>query len=138
MNKIRKDHPIILFDGVCNLCSAIVLFTIKKDSEGIFKYAPLQSDVGQSLLKQFSLRPVDDYHSFILVEGDRYYQKSTAALRVAKRLNGLWFILYGFIVVPKPVRDFIYDVVVKNRYKWFGRKEECLIPTRDIKGRFLE
>lgn len=137
MNRIRKDHPIILFDGVCNLCSGIVLFTIRKDPQGIFKYAPLQSEVGQSLLKQFNL-PMDDYHSFILIEGNRYYRKSTAALRVARRINGLWSILYASIVVPRLIRDFIYDIVVKNRYRWFGKKEECLIPTPDIKSRFLE
>jgi len=137
VNRIRKDHPIILFDGVCNLCSGIVLFTIRKDPQGIFKYAPLQSEVGQSLLKQFNL-PMDDYHSFILIEGNRYYRKSTAALRVARRINGLWSILYASIVVPRLIRDFIYDIVVKNRYRWFGKKEECLIPTPDIKSRFLE
>jgi predicted DCC family thiol-disulfide oxidoreductase YuxK len=114
-----------------------VLFTIRKDPQGIFKYAPLQSEVGQSLLKQFNL-PMDDYHSFILIEGNRYYRKSTAALRVARRINGLWSILYASIVVPRLIRDFIYDIVVKNRYRWFGKKEECLIPTPDIKSRFLE
>ena len=132
-----KSNPVILFDGVCNLCSGIVLFTIKRDPEGIFRYAPLQSEVGKSLLKQFNL-PTDDYHSFILIEGNRYYPKSTAALLVAKRIKGLWPVLYMFIVVPGPIRDFIYDFVAKNRYKWFGKKEECLIPTPDVKGRFLE
>jgi predicted DCC family thiol-disulfide oxidoreductase YuxK len=137
MKQIPQNNPIILFDGVCNLCSGIVMFTIKRDRQGIFKFTPLQSDVGQSLLKQFNL-PMDSYQSFILVEGDRYYQKSTAALRVVRRMNGLCSILYVFIVLPRPIRDFIYDLIVKNRYKWFGKKEKCLIPAPGIKSRFLE
>ena len=137
MKQIPQNNPIILFDGVCNLCSGIVMFTIKRDRQGIFKFTPLQSDVGQSLLKQFNL-PMDSYQSFILVEGDRYYQKSTAALRVVRRMNGLCSILYVFIVLPRPIRDLIYDLIVKNRYKWFGKKEKCLIPAPGIKSRFLE
>ncbi|MGH7806888.1 MAG: thiol-disulfide oxidoreductase DCC family protein [Thermodesulfobacteriota bacterium] len=137
MKQIPQNNPIILFDGVCNLCSGIVMFTIKRDRQGIFKFTPLQSDVGQSLLKQFNL-PMDSYQSFILVEGDRYYQKSTAALRVVRRMNGLCSILYVFIVLPRPIRDFIYDLIVKNSYKWFGKKEKCLIPAPGIKSRFLE
>ncbi len=137
MNKILKDQPIILFDGVCNLCSGIVLFTIKRDPEGIFKYASLQSGAGQSLLRHFALS-TDDFNSFILIEENRYYRKSTAVLRAAKRIKGLWPLLYSFIIVPSPIRDFIYDIVAKNRYKWFGRKEQCLIPTPDIRSRFLE
>ena len=137
MKQIPQNNPIILFDGVCNLCSGIVMFTIKRDRQGIFKFTPLQSDVGQSLLKQFNL-PMDSYQSFILVEGDRYYQKSTAALRIVRRMNGLCSILYVFIVLPRPIRDFIYDLIVKNRYKWFGKKEKCLIPAPGIKSRFLE
>lgn len=137
MKQIPQNNPTILFDGVCNLCSGIVMFTIKRDRQGIFKFTPLQSDVGQSLLKQFNL-PMDSYQSFILVEGDKYYQKSTAALRVVRRMNGLCSILYVFIVLPRPIRDFIYDLIVKNRYKWFGKKEKCLIPAPGIKSRFLE
>ena len=137
MKQIPQNNPIILFDGVCNLCSGIVMFTIKRDRQGIFKFTPLQSDVGQSLLNQFNL-PMDSYQSFILVEGDRYYQKSTAALRVVRRMNGLCSILYVFIVLPRPIRDLIYDLIVKNRYKWFGKKEKCLIPAPGIKSRFLE
>jgi predicted DCC family thiol-disulfide oxidoreductase YuxK len=137
VNKIPENTPIILFDGVCNLCESIVLFTIKRDQEGIFRYTSLQSEVGQILLRQFGL-PTSDYHSFILVEGGRYYSKSTAVLRVVKKLKGLWPILYVFISVPKPIRDFIYDIVAKSRYRWFGKKDECLIPTPDIKSRFLE
>ncbi|MBI2487857.1 MAG: thiol-disulfide oxidoreductase DCC family protein [Deltaproteobacteria bacterium] len=137
MNEIPQNNSIILFDGVCNLCSGIVLFTIRRDPQGIFKYAPLQSETGKSLLKQFGL-PIDDFDSFVLVEGNKYYQKSTAVLRVAKRIRGLWPLIYLFIIVPRPIRDFIYDIVAKNRYRWFGKKEECLIPTPDIKSRFFE
>jgi predicted DCC family thiol-disulfide oxidoreductase YuxK len=126
-----------LFDGLCNLCSGIVLFTIKKDPEGMFKYAALQSDAGRSFLKRFAL-PMDDLNSFILVEGNKHYLKSTAALRVVRRMRGLWPLLYVFMIIPRSIRDLIYDLLVKNRYKWFGKKDECLIPTPDIKGRFLK
>jgi len=138
VNKILEENkPIILFDGVCNLCSGIVLFTIKRDPEGIFRYAPLQSEIGQRLLKRFNL-PMDDFHSFILVEGNRCYEKSTAALRVGRRIKRLWPLLYVFMLIPKPIRDFIYNVIAKNRYRWFGKRDECLIPTPDIRSRFLE
>jgi len=131
------NRPILLFDGVCNLCSSIVRFTIKRDPEGKFTFASLQSETGQNLLKKFDI-PTDDFSSFILVENDRYYSKSTAALKVVKRLKGMWPGLYVFIVVPGPVRDFVYDFIARNRYKWFGKKDQCMVPTAEIKSRFLE
>lgn len=138
MNKaVEYNNPIILFDGVCNMCSGIVLFVIKRDPEGIFRYAPLQSQAGKSLLERFNL-PIDELHSLILVEGDRCYKKSTAALRVAKRMKGLWPVLYPLVLVPRPIRDFIYDLIARNRYRWFGRRDECLAPTPDVRSRFLE
>lgn len=128
---------IILFDGVCNLCNSSVQWIIKNDPDGIFKFASMQSEAGQRLLRKFNL-PTDDYHSFILIEGDKYYSKSDAALRVAKRLDGIPSSLYAFMIMPKPVRDFLYNRIAKNRYSWFGKKDECMIPTPELESRFLE
>lgn len=131
-----NNSPIILFDGVCNLCNGLVNFVIPRDPEAKFRFAALQSESGQKLLKQFHL-PTDDFNTFILVEGERYYKKSTAALRVLKGLKGLWPVFYVFIVIPSPIRDFVYNMIANNRYKMFGKKDECLIPSPSIQKRFL-
>ena len=129
-------NPIILFDGVCNFCSSIVEFAIKRDPGGIFKYAPLQSEIGRKLLYKFQL-PTDEFDSFILIEGEHCFLRSTATLKLFRRLNGLWPILYILIVVPRPIRDFVYNIVAKYRYRLFGRRSDCFIPTPDIRSRFL-
>jgi len=129
-------NPIILFDGVCNFCSSIVEFAIKRDPGGIFKYAPLQSETGRKLLDKFNL-PMDDFDTFILIEGEHCFQRSTATLMLFRKLNGLWPILYILIVVPRPIRDFVYNIVAKYRYRLFGRRSDCFIPTPDIRSRFL-
>lgn len=129
-------NPIILFDGECNLCSSIVQFAIKRDPSGIFKYAPLQSETGRKLLYKFQL-PTDEFDSFILIEGEHCFLTSTATLKLFRRLNGLWPILYILIVVPRPIRDFVYNIVAKYRYRLFGRRSDCFIPTPDIRSRFL-
>ncbi|MGQ0793589.1 MAG: thiol-disulfide oxidoreductase DCC family protein [Deltaproteobacteria bacterium] len=131
------SHPIILFDGVCNLCAASVQFIIKRDRAGAFKFASLQSEAGQRILARFNL-PVDDLSSFILVEGDNYYSKSDAAIRVARRLGGFWRLSGASLALPKPGRDAIYSFIARRRYKWFGRAEACLMPGADIKARFLD
>lgn len=130
------QHPVILFDGVCNLCNSSVQFVIKHDSNGIFKFASLQSDAGEALLKKYNL-PLNNFNSFLLIEDGKVYSRSSAALRVAKKLNGIIKILYGFIIVPKFIRDAVYNLVATNRYKWFGKKEECMIPTPALQSRFL-
>jgi predicted DCC family thiol-disulfide oxidoreductase YuxK len=127
---------IVLFDGVCGLCSHVVQFIIRRDRKGIFQFAALQSDSGQQLLKRFGLPP-DSMSSFLLVEGDRCYMKSTAALRVCLALPGLWPVLYILSIVPRPLRDGVYDWVARNRYRWFGRKDACMLPTAEQRGRFL-
>jgi len=137
MSARETNNPIVLFDGVCNLCSAVVVFTIERDQKRKFMFAPLQSGAGQALLKKFNL-PAELFDSFVLVEDDRCYSRSTAALRVVKRLTGLWPVLYAVIIVPGPIRDWIYDFVARNRYRWFGRKDQCMVPTADMKSRFLE
>ena len=130
------DQPVILFDGVCNLCNGAVQFVIKHDKKNVFRFASLQSETGQGLLAQYNL-PTNELNSYILIENNKAYNRSTAALRVAKKLNGIITWLYGFIIIPKIFRDSIYDWIARNRYKWFGKKEECMIPTPEVKARFL-
>jgi predicted DCC family thiol-disulfide oxidoreductase YuxK len=130
------DQPIVLFDGVCNLCNGAVQFIIRHDKKNIFMFASLQSEVGRKILEQYNF-PLDELNSFILIENNKAYTRSTGALRVAKKINGLWPLLYGFIIIPKFIRDSIYNWVAGNRYKWFGKKDACMIPTPELKARFL-
>ncbi len=133
---MNDKEKILLFDGVCNLCNSVVQFIIKRDKNAKFKFAALQSEGGQALLKKFGL-PQNDFESFVFIEGDKYYQKSSAALHVAKELGGLWKIFYGFIILPKFIRDFFYEIIANSRYKIFGRQDSCMIPTEELKSRFL-
>ncbi|WP_309090697.1 thiol-disulfide oxidoreductase DCC family protein [Domibacillus sp.] len=127
---------IVLFDGDCNFCDASVQFIIQRDSKGYFNYASLQSDVGQKLLKEHNIPK--DLDSFVLVEDGQAYIKSTAALRVARRLDGAWKLLYALIAVPAPLRNLVYDYVAANRYKWFGKKSDhCMLPSPEVRQRFL-
>ena len=129
-------HPIVLFDGVCNLCSSSVQFIIKRDPEGRFRFASLQSPLGEELLTRFGInRGVTD--SVILVEGDHYYQESDAALRVARGLKGAWKALAVLRAIPRPLRDAAYRLIARNRYRWFGKQETCWLPTPELRGRFL-
>ena len=130
------EQPIILFDGVCNLCSGSVQWIIRHDKRGHFKFASLQSDFGKNLVAKYNIDPSLD--SVLLVFKSRYFSKSTAALHIAKECNGLWKILFVFIIVPRFFRDWIYNFVAKNRYKWFGKKEECWLPNTDLEARFVE
>jgi predicted DCC family thiol-disulfide oxidoreductase YuxK len=132
-----ENHPIVLFDGVCNLCNSSVQFIIKKDKKKIFRFASLQGETGQALLQKFKL-PTDNFNSFILVEEDTIYTKSTGALRMLKKLGGAWSLLYGFILVPAFIRNAVYNWVASNRYKWFGKQESCMIPTPELRSRFLD
>ncbi|MBU9710993.1 thiol-disulfide oxidoreductase DCC family protein [Evansella tamaricis] len=127
---------IILFDGVCNLCTTSVQFIIKRDPEGIFQFASLQSTEGQKLLKRYNINSTMD--SFILIKNEKYYVKSSAALHVAKELRGGWKLLFPLVVIPPPIRNIFYSIVAKNRYRWFGKKEDCMIPTPEIRQRFLD
>ena len=134
---MENSYSIILFDGVCNLCDGVVQFVLKKDKKNRFRFAALQSERGTALLKQFGLSTTD-YNSFVLIESGHVYQKSTAALHVLKGLGGVWVLLYGFIIFPRPIRDYIYDWVARNRYQFFGKKDECMLPTPEIRARFLK
>ncbi len=130
------DKPLVLFDGVCNLCDSAVQFIIRHDKKNKFLFASLQSDTGQKLLQQYKL-PITEFNSFILLQHNKVYTRSTGALKVARNLNALWPLLYLFIIVPKFIRDGVYNWVAKNRYKWFGKKDKCMIPTQQLKARFL-
>jgi len=133
---IPTDKPILLFDGVCNLCNSSVNFVIERDPKNRFMFASLQSEVGQSLLQKNGL-PTEDFQSFVLVDGDKCYTKSSAALKVAKEMPALWGMLYAFMIVPKPIRDAVYSLIAKNRYRWFGKKDECMLPAPGVREKFL-
>jgi predicted DCC family thiol-disulfide oxidoreductase YuxK len=130
------NHPIILFDGVCNLCSGTVQFIIAHDPNKLFRFASLQSDAGQALLAKHAL-PNKDFKTIIFIENGRIYTKSGAALHIARRLGGLWQLLYLFIIVPPFIRNIVYDYIARNRYRFWGEKEECWLPTPDLRSRFL-
>jgi predicted DCC family thiol-disulfide oxidoreductase YuxK len=132
-----NNQPIILFDGVCNFCNSAVNFVIKRNSKSNILFAPLQSEAGQKLLQQYNL-PADDMQSFIFIEKGIMYKQSTAALKVCRYLKSLWPLCYVFIIVPKFIRDGIYNWIAKNRYKWFGIRQQCMIPTPEVKARFLK
>ncbi|MDQ0243488.1 putative DCC family thiol-disulfide oxidoreductase YuxK [Bacillus fengqiuensis] len=127
---------IILFDGVCNFCDGAVQFIIKRDPKAHFSFASLQSKSGQDLLTKWDL-PTDTFNSMVYAKGNRIYTKSTAALKIARELKGGWPLLYALILIPKPIRDIVYDLIAKNRYKWFGQKDECMVPSPDVRKRFL-
>jgi predicted DCC family thiol-disulfide oxidoreductase YuxK len=131
-----KENQVILFDGVCNFCNSTINFVIKHDKKGLFRFAPLQSATGNELLKRFNLSTTD-FDSFVLIEGDKFYTKSTAALRVLKHLSFPYPLAAALIVVPAFIRNVVYDFISHNRYKWFGKREVCMVPTKEVRGRFL-
>jgi len=132
---MQNQQAIILFDGVCNFCNSSVNFVIKRDRKAYFSFAPLQSKMAEKLFeKQISELP----DSVVLIENGNIFYKSTAALLIAKKLDGLWPIFYVLIIIPRSIRDWIYSLIAKNRYKIFGKKESCMIPDPALKARFLE
>lgn len=135
MNKSQK-HKIVLFDGVCNLCNGAITYIIKRDKKDVFKFAALQSKIGLELISKFNI-DTTKVDSIILIDGEKHYEKSSAALRIAKHLSGGYPLLFGFIIVPKFIRNSVYDYIAKNRYRWFGKKESCMIPTVELKSKFL-
>jgi predicted DCC family thiol-disulfide oxidoreductase YuxK len=136
MNDIEdKRNPVVLFDGVCNLCSGAVQFIIKHDPQQKFRFASLQSKFGRKILQDFHL-PSNELNSFILLDNGKIYTRSTGALRLARQLKGAWSLLYAFIIVPRFIRDAVYRLIARNRYKWFGKKEICWLPTPELKNLF--
>jgi predicted DCC family thiol-disulfide oxidoreductase YuxK len=130
------DKAIILFDGVCNFCNGSVNFIIRRDSANRFQFAPLQSEIGQKLLHQYKLDTAD-VDSVILIENGAAFTHSTAALKIAGKLDGAWQHLSVFQFVPGNLRDFFYRLFAKNRYRLFGKKDVCMIPTPEMRARFL-
>ena len=136
---------VVLFDGVCNFCDASVNFVIEHDRDGYFKFAPLQSEAGKKLAEEHGIASATVEHesngipidSVILIEDGKPYTHSTAALRIVRRLGAPWSWLYGFIIVPSSIRDLFYSLFAKYRYRFFGRKDECMIPTAEVRERFL-
>ncbi len=127
---------IILFDGVCNFCNGSVNFIIERDPQAYFKFAPLQSEVGEKLLKENGVDKIET-DSVVLIEDGKIYTRTTAALRIAKRLSGYWSWFYGFTIVPGFIRDVFYKLFAKYRYKMFGRQEACMLPSPEVRERFL-
>jgi predicted DCC family thiol-disulfide oxidoreductase YuxK len=136
---IAENKKIVLFDGVCNLCNGAVVYIIKRDKKDVFRSAALQSDIGQKLIKERNI-DTSKIDSIILIEpGIAYYTKSSAAIKIMNEFGGLWKIMNVFnYLLPTSLQDIIYDFIAKNRYKWFGKKESCMIPTPELKAKFLD
>ena len=132
-----ENKSIIIFDDVCNLCNASVNFVIKNDKKEQFLFASFQSDAAKEILLHFNLKNLNG-GTVILVEGQKVYEKSTAVLKIAKRLDGPFKAFYAFFIVPKIFRDWVYDFIAKNRYKWFGKRDSCMMPSPELKNRFLD
>jgi predicted DCC family thiol-disulfide oxidoreductase YuxK len=135
---VEKEKKIILFDGVCNLCNGAIQFVIKRDKKDTFRYAALQSEIGEQLVTE---RAIDTakVDSIILIEpGVAYFTKSDAALQISKSFGGGWKLLSIFTWIPKSFRDVVYDLIARNRYKLFGRKDACMIPTPELQAKFLD
>ena len=135
MNPARGS-VVILFDGVCNFCNGFANFILRRDRRGVFRLGTLQSPAGQALLKQASL-PSDFLDSVVVIEGDHAYTKSAAALRIARDLPFPWYLANAFGVVPRIARDPIYTWIARNRYRWFGKRDTCRVPTKDEQSRFI-
>ena len=132
-----ENKKIVLFDGICNLCNRSVLFIIRRDHKDQFRFAALQSEIGEHFLKE---RHIDsaETDSIILYEpGVAYYTRSSAALIIGKSFGGIWRLLTVLEWIPRPIRDFFYNLIARNRYRWFGRKEFCMIPTPELQSKFL-
>ncbi len=133
-----EKKKIVLFDGVCNLCNRTVQFVIKQDKKDEFRFTALQGDIGKQLVKERHI-DTDTVDSIILIEpGIAYHTKSTAALKIGASFGGAWKLLGILLLIPKGLRDIVYDFVARNRYKWYGKKEACMVPTPEIKAKFLD
>ncbi|PRP66525.1 thiol-disulfide oxidoreductase DCC family protein [Nonlabens agnitus] len=131
------EKKIVLFDGVCNLCNKAVPFIIEHDPKDQFRFAALQSEIGTSLLSKHQIDPAK-IDSIILIKDDKAYIKASAALRIAKDLSGAISLVYAFVILPKFITNSIYDFIARNRYSWFGKKDNCMIPTPSLKSKFLD
>jgi predicted DCC family thiol-disulfide oxidoreductase YuxK len=133
---MEQDHDIILFDGVCNLCNGAINFIIARDPKNAYKFAALESNIGQRLLTKHDIDP-NKIDSIVLIRGEQAYVKAGAALRIAGKMSGAWTLLTGLRIIPKFIADAVYDFIARNRYRWFGKKDQCMIPTPSLKSKFL-
>jgi predicted DCC family thiol-disulfide oxidoreductase YuxK len=133
---VEVENPIVLFDGTCNFCNGSVNFLIRQDKRNILRFAALQSEAGKKLLQQYNL-PADYLQSFVLIENGKAFQQSAAALKVLGHLPWYWKWTQPFWLVPSFVRNGVYNFIAKNRYRWFGRRQQCMVPSAELKGRFL-
>ena len=137
MQNLPQDKKIILFDGVCNLCNSSVQYIIKNDKKDLFRFVALQSALGQEILNYIGIDS-KNIDSIVLYEpGLAYYYKSEAALQIAKNLGGLFSLAIIFNIIPTGIRNQLYDYIAKNRYKWYGKKDSCMLPTPELKTKFL-
>ncbi len=138
MEASADTSPVVLFDGVCNLCNGAVQFIIDRDPHGTFRFASLQSERGAELMRSRGLTPpTGDPDSVVVIEGEKVYERSSAALRIARRLRAPWKLLVVLWLVPAFIRDAVYRVIARNRYRWFGKSEQCRVPTPELRARFL-
>ena len=135
---MTESHALILFDGVCNLCNDWVQRIIKNDKKHYFRFASIQSNMGKKMLEKYSLFVQDTPESLVLIKNNRAYCYSSAALHIARKLDGAWKFLYVFIALPKGFRDYLYKYVARNRYRWFGKRTECMVPSPELQSLFLD
>jgi predicted DCC family thiol-disulfide oxidoreductase YuxK len=132
-----NTQHIIIFDGVCNFCNKSVNFIIKRDKKNIFLFTPMQSKIAQDLILKYQIKNFD-YDTILLIKNDKYYSKTDAVLEILHDLSGLWIVFRVFKVLPKSMRDYGYDLIAKNRYRLFGKADSCMVPTRELKNKFLK
>ena len=133
---MTNNPVIVLFDGICHFCSSSVLFIIKRDRGGYFRFAALQTENGKVIMKQYNVN-LDKTDSIILIEDNKVYYRSDAALRIARKLKGGWKLFYAAVIIPPFIRNFFYDFVARNRYRWFGKRDSCFVPDQNLKKRFI-
>ncbi|MDW5288674.1 thiol-disulfide oxidoreductase DCC family protein [Formosa sp. PL04] len=138
MISIDKNKKLILFDGVCNLCDNSVQFIIKRDKKNLFRFTTLQGKTAKSIIENFNIDTSKTDSILLYIPEHKLYTKSTAALKIASHLKFPINLMSAFLVIPKFIRDYVYDYIAKNRYKWFGKKNDCMIPTKALKSKFLE
>ena len=138
MLDLPKNKKIILFDGVCNLCDSLLQFVIRHDKKDVFRFVALQSTLGQEIVNHIGIQNKNIDSVILYVPGVAYYYKSSAALEIARELGGFFHLGTIFKIIPTVLRNHIYDYVAKNRYSWYGKKASCMIPTPELKSKFLE
>jgi predicted DCC family thiol-disulfide oxidoreductase YuxK len=132
----NTDHAFILFDGVCNFCNSSVNFIIKRDKRDYFRFIPFQSELGNSICKELNISS-ENPESMVLIENKQVYYKSSAALKISRHLSGGWKLMYAFYIVPRVIRDWVYSLIGRNRYRIFGKSDSCMIPDAKVKAKFI-